>query len=126
MRQSRRRAAESGRLPMVIVPFLVEQRIERLEEQGVSGLDLCGNGLIVIPGRLLLRRTRQPNRYPESSPSRFAYRGAISLVPRAFLRGAEYSSVGRVRNEIRAAARCCVRALLRVPCLDAGPDDAGR
>ena len=103
VRQARRRAAESGRLPMVIVPFLGEQRIERLEEEGVSGLDLCGNGLIVIPGRLLLRRTGQPNRYPESRPSRFAYRGATSLVPRVFLRRAEYSSVGQVQEEIRAA-----------------------
>lgn len=103
LRQARRWAAESGRLPMVVVPFLGEKRIERLEEEGVSGLDLCGNGLIVVPGRILLRRTGQPNQYPESRPARFAYRGATSLVPRVFLRRAEYSSVGQVRDEIEAA-----------------------
>jgi hypothetical protein len=103
LRQSRRWAAASGRLPMVIVPFLGEKRIERLEEEGVSGLDLCGNGLILVPGRLLLRRTGQPNRYPESRPARFAYRGATSLVPRVFLRRPEYQSVGQVRDEIEAA-----------------------
>jgi hypothetical protein len=103
LRQARRWAAASGRLPMVIVPFLGEKRIERLEEEGVSGLDLCGNGLILVPGRLLLRRTGQPNRYPESRPARFAYRGATSLVPRVFLRRPEYQSVGQVREEIEAA-----------------------
>ncbi|MCC6426638.1 MAG: hypothetical protein IT435_07430 [Phycisphaerales bacterium] len=103
LRQARRWAADSGRLPMVVVPFLGEKRIERLEEEGISGLDLCGNGLILVQGRLLLRRTGQPNRYPESRPARFAYRGATSLVPRVFLRRAEYSSVGQVRDEIEAA-----------------------
>lgn len=103
LRQARRWAAESGRLPMVIVPFLGEKRIERLEAEGVSGLDLCGNGLIVVPSRILLRRTGQPNRYPESRPARFAYRGATSLVPRVFLRRAEYTSVGQVRDEIEEA-----------------------
>lgn len=103
LRQARRWAVESGRAPMVIVPFLGEKRIERLDEEGVSGLDLCGNGLITVSGRLLLRRTGQPNRYPESRPARFAYRGATSLVPRAFLRRAEYSSVSQVQDEIEAA-----------------------
>jgi hypothetical protein len=103
LRQARSCAAASGRLPMVIVPFLGEKRLERLEEDGVSGLDLCGNGLIVIPGRMLLRRTGQPNRYPESRPAKFAYRGATSLVPRVFLRRAEYQSVSQVRDEIEAA-----------------------
>ena len=103
LRQARRYAAESGRLPMVIVPFLGEKRLDRLDEEGVSGLDLCGNGLIVIPGRILLRWTGQRNRYPESRPSRFAYRGATSLAPRVFLRRAEYSSVSQIRDEIDAA-----------------------
>lgn len=101
--QSRRRASRLGYLPMVIVPFLGARRLEQLEEQGVSGLDLCGNGFIVVPSRLLLRRTGEPNRYPDSQPTRFAYRGATSLVPRVFLRRGGYSSVGQVRDEIAAA-----------------------
>jgi len=103
LRQAQRRAAASGRFPMVIVPFLGEKRIDELEDEGVSGLDLCGNGLILVPGRLLLRRTGQPNRYPESRPARFAYRGATSLVPRVFLRRAEYQSVSQIRDEIGSA-----------------------
>jgi len=103
LHQARRWAAESGRLPMVIVPFLGEKRIERLAEEGVSGLDLCGNGLVLVPGRMILRRSGQPNRYPESRPARFAYRGVTSMVPRVFLRRAEYSSVGQIRDEIESA-----------------------
>ncbi len=103
LRQARRLAAASGRLPMVFAPYLSESRIEQLAEEAVSGLDLCGNGLLIVPGRIVLRRTGQPNRYPESAPSRFAYRGATSLVPRVFLRRAEYQSVGQVRDEVTAA-----------------------
>lgn len=101
--QSRRWALASGRLPMVIVPFLAEKRIEQLAEEGVSGLDLCGNGLLIAPGRLLIQRSGQPNRYPESRPARFAYRGATSLVPRVFLRRATFDSVGQIWEEIDAA-----------------------
>jgi hypothetical protein len=103
IRMSRRWAAQTGRLPMVIVPFLDEARMERLMEAGVSGLDLCGNGLVVVPGRLLLRRTGQPNRYPDSRPTRFAYSGVTSLVPRVFLRRPEFESVNAVREEVTAA-----------------------
>lgn len=103
VRRSRRRADQSGRLPMVIVPFLSEKRIERLEEEGVSGLDLCGNGLVIVPGRLLLRRTGGLNRYPESRPARFAYSGVTSLVPRVFFRKREFASVSVVRDEVEAA-----------------------
>ena len=101
--QSRRWALETGRLPMVVVPYLAEQRLDFLAEEGVSGLDLCGNGLITVPGRVLLRRSGQPNSYPESRPSRFAYRGATSLVPRVFLRRPEFLAVGRILQEITAA-----------------------
>lgn len=103
VRRSRRRAEQTGRLPMVVVPYLGEKRVERLLEEGVSGLDLCGNGLVVVPGRLLLRRTGQPNRYPESRLARFAYSGVTSLVPRVFLRRREFGSVGGVRDEVEAA-----------------------
>lgn len=103
LRQAQREARETGLLPMVIVPFLGEKRLERLLEEGVSGLDLCGNGIVIVPGRMLLRRSGEPNRYPESRPARFAYRGATSLVPRVFLRRTEYGSVGQIKEEIEAA-----------------------
>lgn len=70
---------------MITGPYLDEKRIDRLAEEDVSALDLSGNGIVIIPGRLLLRRTGEPNRYPESQRTKCAYRGATSLVPRVFL-----------------------------------------
>jgi len=93
-------AQVAGLLPMVIVPHLPPTRIDSLLASGVSGLDLSGNGIITVPGTLLLRRDGQANRFPDSRPSRFAYRGATSIVPRAFLCRAEYESVGALREEI--------------------------
>ncbi len=71
--------------PMVIVPYLSSARLEELQAAEVSGLDLCGNGVIVVPGRMLIFRTGQPNRYPQSAKLRNVYRGKNSLVARAFL-----------------------------------------
>lgn len=34
-------------LPMVIVPYLSGEALDRLENQMVSGLDLCGNGVVL-------------------------------------------------------------------------------
>ncbi len=98
--QAKQCAEKVGMPPMVIVPFLDESRLDRLAAAEVSGLDLSGNGIVCIPGRLLLRRSGQPNRYPESQPMRFAYRGATSLVPRGFLCRRSYESVGEIKAEI--------------------------
>src|SRR5262249_14573942 len=45
-------ARTSGALPMVILPYLRESQLRELENRGISGLDLCGNGVVVVPGRL--------------------------------------------------------------------------
>lgn len=101
--QVRAYAARSGLRPMVITPFLSEERIEHLMREEVSGIDLSGNGLVLIPGELLLRRSGRPNRYPESQPARHAYRGTTSLVARVFFRRPAFDSVGQIRSEIQAA-----------------------
>jgi len=102
VQQARRHADATGLLPMIIVPYLEEGRLDRLAEEGVSGLDLSGNGILIVPGRLLLRRSGQPNRHPESQPTKHAYRGATSLVPRVFLCRPEYARVGAIKDEIEA------------------------
>jgi hypothetical protein len=90
-----------GSYPMVMVPYLSEERLRELEEQGVSGLDLCGNGIVTVPGRLLVFRTGAPNRYPYSGSIKNVYRGAASIVARAFLLRPEYAAVGEIQEEIR-------------------------
>ena len=64
------------------IPF--PDAIGRLEETGVSGLDLCGNGIVIVKGELLVVRSGLPNRFPRSEPIRNVYRGDSSLVGRAF------------------------------------------
>ncbi len=86
--------------PMVIVPYLNENSLQRLEEQAVSGIDLCGNGVIVIPDKLLLLRTGYPNKYPSSEPIKNIYNGVSSLAARVFLSCSEYPSVNAIQMEI--------------------------
>lgn len=100
--RAREFAKTTGLLPMVVVPYLAERQARALIEQGVSCLDLSGNGVVVVPGKLLLCRTGRPNRYPESQPVRFAYRGSTSVVPRVFLLRPSYRSVKEIGDEIRA------------------------
>lgn len=103
VRAAQDRARVLGLRPMVILPFLDEDRLDRLAGVGVSGLDLSGNGIIIAPGELFLRRSGCPNRFPETRPVRFAYRGATALVPRVFVRRQRFESVSAVRSEIALA-----------------------
>ncbi len=100
--QACRFSQATGLPPMIIVPYLDERRLDRLAEETVSGIDLSGNGIVVVPGRLLLRRSGRPNRYPESQPTKYAYRGATSIVPRVFLCQAAFESVSAIKDAIEA------------------------
>ncbi len=93
--------ADSAALAMILVPFLSNDQAERLIREKVSGLDLCGNGVIVVPEQLLLCRTGRPNTWPDSRPTKYAYRGMTSLVPRVFLCKREFKAVGEIKEEIQ-------------------------
>lgn len=93
-------AAKPELLPLVIVPYLGPRSLERLIAAGVSGLDLCGNGVINIPGEWFVFRTGEKNRFPSSLPIKNIYRGASSIVARVFLLRPNYQSVNEVRDEI--------------------------
>lgn len=99
--QVKANAADAGLLPMLIADYLSESRLLILENEGVSGIDLCGNGVVVVPEQLLVFRTGQPNRFP-SRQIRNVYRGTSSLVPRCFLARPSYASVQGVLEEISA------------------------
>ncbi len=99
--EARRGAAACRGNPLVVAPYLSEEQLRQLERQQVSGLDLSGNGVITVPGELLVFRTGQPNRFPQSAPIKNIYQGASSLVPRVFLARPRYPRVGEVLAEIR-------------------------
>ncbi len=91
----------SGPRPMLIVPYLRGEQLRELEQCGVSGVDLCGNGVVVVPGELLVFRAGNLNRYRQSFGIRNAYRGASSIVARVFLLYPQYRRVREVWREIR-------------------------
>ena len=39
-----------GYQPLLFLPFLSERQLQELEGEGISGIDLCGNGVVVVPG----------------------------------------------------------------------------
>jgi hypothetical protein len=88
-------------LPMVVVPFLDQHKLEELERRGVSGIDMCGNGVVVAPGKLVVLRTGQENRFSTWAPIKNVYRKKSSLVGRAFLACPKYQSVNDVLEQVR-------------------------
>lgn len=100
--QVRKSAREAGVLPLVVVPYLSEERLLGLEREGVSGLDLCGNAVLAVPGSLYVFRTGFPNRFKSSAPIKNVFKGASSLVARVFLLRREFASVGQIGEEIAA------------------------
>ncbi len=92
---------QPGLYPMIVAPYLSREQLLELERRGVSGLDLCGNGIVTVPGELLVFRDGAPNRFRSSAPIKNVYRGMSSLVGRALLACPGYPSVGAVRETIR-------------------------
>ena len=98
--QVRRYARPPAFYPMLVVPYLPDARLAELEAEGVSGVDLCGNGVLVVPDELLVYRTGRPNRFRSEAEIKNVFRGGSSLVARTFLLVPEYASVQDARREI--------------------------
>lgn len=86
--------------PMIVVPYLSDEFIMRLVEEKVSGLDLSGNGIIIVPGELFVLRSGAKNKFRDSGPIKNFYSGTSSIVARVFLSRSEFGSVTEIRNEI--------------------------
>lgn len=74
-------------LPLLIFPYLSEEQLDELRTQQLSGLDLCGNGLIFDPPQLFVLRSgaRKTFRIISGTPSIYQSRNVASLVARVFL-----------------------------------------
>lgn len=88
--------------PMIVVPYLSESRLKELEEAQVSGIDLCGNGIVIIPERLFIYRTGNKNRYPESRTLNNPFRGRSAMVARALLSQPHFESMSELHAAIQA------------------------
>jgi hypothetical protein len=93
--------ATTDRLPMLIAPYLSPESLEILASAQVSGIDLSGNGLVVVPGEWLIHRSGEKNRFPASTAIRSVYRGTSSLVARVFMCRPEFARFTDVLAEIR-------------------------
>lgn len=100
--QAKSLAARTGDCPLIVVPFLAPDRLEELERAEVSGLDLCGNGILVVPKKLLIVRSGAANLFRESFPIRDVYRGNTSLVARALLLRPRADSLADLADFIRS------------------------
>lgn len=89
-----------GYLPMLLVPFLNAEQLQELEIEGISGIDLCGNGVVVAPERFAVFRAGGKNRFTSSAPIKNIYRKNSSMVGRIFLLRPRYETVQAVRAEI--------------------------
>jgi hypothetical protein len=98
---ARRNAGLVGAYPLILVPYLSEERLRTLEAQAVSGIDLCGNGVVVVPDELLVLRTGSPNRFRWEGTIKNVYRKNSSIVARVFLLLPKFNSVKAVLERIR-------------------------
>lgn len=86
--------------PLIVLPYLSDERLAELERRKISGIDLCGNGIIFSPGRFYIRATGNPNRFRIEQAIRNPYSGKAALVGRTLLRRPLYRKLEDLREEI--------------------------
>ena len=89
-----------GYWPLLFVPFLSERQLQELEQEKISGIDLCGNGVVVVPDMFAVFRSGEKNRFTSSAPIKNIYRKNSSMVGRVFLLCSGYKTVQDVCTEI--------------------------
>lgn len=99
--QTKALASDATRtFPLVVVPYLSPASLSESEQLGISAVDLCGNGVVQVPGQWLVVRSGKRNRFGGGDPLRSAYRGVASLVARAFAVQPAFSRVTDIRTFI--------------------------
>ena len=94
-----------GCQPLLFMPFLNESQLEGLEREAISGIDLCGNGVVIVPGRFAIFRSGKPNRFSSSALIKNIYRRNSSMVGRVFLARSGFGGVQEICREINSRNR---------------------
>ena len=89
-----------GYRPMLVMPFFSDLQLQELEREGISGIDLCGNGVVIVPGMFSVFRNGAKNRFSSSAPIKNIYRKNSSMVGRVFLALPRYGAVQEICSEI--------------------------
>ncbi len=98
-----KKAVMPGEWPMIQVPYLSPGALEELEKEAVSGVDLCGNGVVIVPGRLYVLRSGQTNQYRDSRPLNNPYRGRSAMVARMLLDSPHWKSLTELTAALETA-----------------------
>lgn len=90
-------------VPMVIAPYIGKRQAKLLAEQGVSWIDLCGNMMVQVSGKIYIERTGNKNKFPDTAPIKKIFQGTSSLISRALLLkpegfGTQYELVDFINN----------------------------
>ncbi|MEP7074338.1 MAG: hypothetical protein ABI878_00900 [Acidobacteriota bacterium] len=96
-----RETSDNESNPMIVAPYLSESQFKELAARNISAIDLSGNVMLIVPGKLLIERIGNRNLFPSSSPIKNIYRGTSSIVGRVMLSRSEYTSVGEVFEEAK-------------------------
>jgi hypothetical protein len=102
------------RLPLVLTPYLRPGQLDELEQLGISGIDLCGNGVVVVPDAIRIYRSGQSNRFTLTSPIKNIYRKNTSMAARVLAAAPTFPTVSTMAEEINAR-NAFVRKGLRKP-----------
>lgn len=86
--------------PMLMLPFLSEKQLQELEREGISGIDIAGNGVVTVPGSFAVFRSGEKNPFPSSAPIKNIYRKNSSMVGRVFLVRPTFETVQEILLEI--------------------------
>lgn len=86
--------------PLIIAPYLNDRILEELIQREISGIDLSGNSVLIVPDQLFYYKSGQKNKYPSDDPIKNVYRWSSSIVARVFLSKPEFATVGEVYDEI--------------------------
>lgn len=108
-RKATQQAADNARRlgshPLIFLPFLAPDRLAELESLAVSGIDLCGNGIVYVPNRICVVRTGQPNLYPDSRPVANPFRGRSGLVARMLIKVPQWETLSELTESIAKHAQ---------------------
>lgn len=86
--------------PMLFVPFLSEEQLKTLESEEFSGIDLCGNGVFIAPGKFAVFRSGGKNLFPSSALIKNIYRKNSSMAVRVFIVHERYETVQNILAEV--------------------------
>lgn len=90
-------------LPMVMAPYLSEDKLTEFAEAGVSAMDLCGNAVVIAPDAWSVYRTGFRNLYPEKSAIKKIFSGTSGLVCRALLERRRFRQLSDIQQYVQDA-----------------------